>query len=49
MLIGFNVNNNGKINIYVEKLTPKKKKGVSNSKKNILKFTEIGVYTCFQT
>lgn len=49
MLIGFNVNNNGKINIYVAKLTKKKKKGVSNSKKNILKFTEIGVYTCFQT
>ncbi len=39
----------GKIKIYVAKLTNKKKKGVSNSKKNILKFTEIGVYTCFQT
>lgn len=49
MLIGFNVNNNGKININVAKLTKKKKKGVSNSKKSILKFTEVGVYTCFQT
>ncbi len=39
----------GKIKIYVAKLTKKKKKGVSNSKKNILKFTEIGVYTCFRT
>ena len=39
----------GKIKIYVAKLTNKKKKGVSNSKKNILKFTEIGAYTCFQT
>lgn len=42
MLIGFNVNNNGKIKIYGAKLTNKKKKGVSKSKKNILKFTENG-------
>lgn len=49
MLIGLNVNNNGKIKIYGAKLANKKKKGVSNSKKNILKFTEIRAYTCFRT